>query len=48
MSTYDAAYAAAAEAFDRPLVTVDQRLLRACGAAGIVAIHLDELEQPGG
>jgi len=48
MSTYDAAYAAAAEAFDRPLVTVDERLFRSCEAAGIVAIHLDELEQPGG
>ena len=43
MSAYDAAYAAAAEAFDAPLLTVDGRLLRACGDAGIVAQHLDDL-----
>jgi predicted nucleic acid-binding protein len=43
MSAYDAAYAAAAEAFDAPLLTVDARLLRACGDAGIVAQHLDDL-----
>jgi len=44
MSAYDAAYAAAAEAFRAPLLTVDVRLLRACRAAGIDARHLDELE----
>jgi predicted nucleic acid-binding protein len=43
MSAYDAAYAAAAEAFDAPLVTVDRRLLRACAAAGIRTVHLDDL-----
>lgn len=43
MSAYDAAYAAVAEAFDAPLLTVDQRLLRACRDAGIAAIDLDQL-----
>jgi predicted nucleic acid-binding protein len=46
MSAYDAAYAAAADALDAPLVTVDQRLLRACGEAGIAAIGLDDLAEP--
>lgn len=40
MSAYDAAYAAAAEALDSPLVTTDGRLLTACGSAGIPAAHL--------
>jgi len=44
MSAYDAAYAAAAETFDAPLITVDTRLLRACHNAGIPARHLDDLE----
>ncbi|MGI8779364.1 MAG: PIN domain-containing protein [Solirubrobacteraceae bacterium] len=43
MSAYDAAYAAAAEAFDAPLLTVDARLLRACHDAAISAGHLDDL-----
>lgn len=43
MSAYDAAYAAAAEAFGAPLVTVDERLLRACRDAAISTIHLDDL-----
>jgi predicted nucleic acid-binding protein len=43
MTAYDAAYAAAAEAFAAALVTVDTRLLRACRDAGIAAIDLDEL-----
>jgi predicted nucleic acid-binding protein len=43
MSAYDAAYAAAAEAIEAPLLTVDERLLRACRDAGISAMHLDEL-----
>ena len=43
MSAYDAAYAAAAEALDAPLLTADTGLLRACGEAGIAALHLDEL-----
>jgi predicted nucleic acid-binding protein len=47
MSAYDAAYAAAAEAFDAPLVTVDDRLLRACHDAGIAAVHLDRLRARG-
>jgi len=44
MSSYDAAYAAAAEAFDAPLVTVDDRLLRACADAGISAVSLDRIK----
>ncbi len=43
MSAYDAAYAAAAEAFAAPLLTVDQGLLRACRDAAIPAVHLDDL-----
>lgn len=43
MSPYDAAYAAVAEAFESPLLTVDARLLRACLDAGIPATHLDDL-----
>ncbi|HTE59967.1 MAG TPA: type II toxin-antitoxin system VapC family toxin [Solirubrobacteraceae bacterium] len=40
MSAYDAAYAAAAEALDSPLISTDGRLLSACGSAGIQAAHL--------
>jgi predicted nucleic acid-binding protein len=47
MSAYDAAYAAAAEAFGAPLLSVDGRLLRACRDAGIPAMHLDELAAAG-
>ena len=43
MSAYDAAYAAAAEALGAPLVTVDDRLLRACHDTAISATHLDDL-----
>lgn len=43
MSAYDAAYAAAADALDAPLLTIDERLLRACRDAGISAMHLDAL-----
>jgi predicted nucleic acid-binding protein len=43
MSAYDAAYAAAAEALDTPLITTDARLLDACRAAGIGAVHLSGL-----
>lgn len=42
MTAYDAAYAAAAESLDLPLVTVDRRLLSACATAGIAAVHLDD------
>lgn len=43
MSAYDAAYAAAAEAIGVPLLTADNRLLRACRQEGISAEHIDEL-----
>ena len=43
MSAYDAAYAAAAEAFDAPLLTVDGALLRACRDVAVAATHLDSL-----
>jgi predicted nucleic acid-binding protein len=42
MSAYDAAYAAAAQALGLPLITTDRRLLAACGAAGIDAVHFDD------
>lgn len=41
MSACDAAYVAAAEAFGAPLITADERLLRACYEADISAVHLD-------
>lgn len=47
MSAYDAAYAAAAEACDGPLLTVDKRLLHACRDAAIAAMHLDDLVTAG-
>jgi predicted nucleic acid-binding protein len=47
MSAYDAAYAAVAEACGAPLLSVDQRLLRACREVGIPAMSLDDLP-PGG
>lgn len=43
MSAYDAAYAAAAESIDIPLLTADSRLLRACQHEGIPVEHIDEL-----
>lgn len=43
MSAYDAAYAAVAEALRCPLVTVDERLHRACRVAGVDAVSLDEV-----
>ncbi len=43
MSAYDAAYAAAAETFAVPLLTVDERLLRACRDAEVPAMHLEDL-----
>jgi predicted nucleic acid-binding protein len=43
MSAYDAAYAAAAEAFEAPLVSTDRRLLGACRAAEVAALHLSDL-----
>jgi predicted nucleic acid-binding protein len=47
MSAYDAAYAAAAEAIDVPLLTADSRLLRTCQHEGIPAEHIDELAAGG-
>lgn len=44
MTAYDAAYAAAAEARSAPLITSDSKLLRACLAEDIEAIHLKEFE----
>jgi predicted nucleic acid-binding protein len=44
MSAYDAAYAAAAEALEIPLLSTDRPLLKACAQAGIRASHLDDLQ----
>lgn len=43
MTTYDAAYAAAAEAYELPLITTDARLLRSCRAVGIPAMHFEDM-----
>lgn len=43
MNAHDAAYAAVAEAMGAPLITVDDRLRRACVDAGIPVMGLDEL-----
>lgn len=43
MSAYDAAYAAVADAVEAPLLTVEDRLLRACRDASTPATHLDDL-----
>jgi predicted nucleic acid-binding protein len=43
MSAHDAAYAAAAEAFEAPLISTDRRLLGACQAADLAAMHLADL-----
>jgi len=42
MSAYDASYAATAEALALPLITTDERLRRACDAAGILALALGD------
>jgi predicted nucleic acid-binding protein len=43
MTAYDAAYVAAAEAYDAPLLSTDRPLLRACLKQGLPARHLDDL-----
>ncbi len=43
MTAYDATYAATAAGLDLPLISVDQPLIAACAAAGIPAVHLDEV-----
>lgn len=42
MTPYDALYAAAAEDLGLPLISTDERLIRACRAVEIPAIHLDD------
>ncbi len=42
MTTYDAVYASAAEALSMPLISTDERLIRACVAVDIPAIHLQD------
>jgi predicted nucleic acid-binding protein len=44
MTIYDGAYAGLARALDRPLVTADKRLARACGTARIEAFMVDQPE----
>jgi len=44
MTLYDGAYAGLARSLDRPLVTTDRRLVRACVAAGIDAFSVDQPE----
>lgn len=46
MTPYDALYAAAADALHLPLITIDERLLRACAAVDIPAIHLGDAFPP--
>jgi len=42
MTLYDASYAALARALERPLVTVDRKLLRACSDVEIEAFAADD------
>ena len=44
MTVYDAAYAGLSRALERPLVTTDRRVARACGAAQIAAFVVDQPE----
>ena len=44
MTVYDGAYAGLARSLDRPLVTADHRLARACRAAAIEAYSVDQPE----
>lgn len=44
MTVYDGAYAGLARALDRPLVTCDRKLVRACAAEGIEAFVVDQPE----
>jgi len=44
MTVYDGAYASLAKALDRPLVSADARLVRACAGAGIDAFRVDQKE----
>lgn len=47
MSAYDAAYATVADELRVPLVTIDERLLRACRDVDIPAIGLDDFAAAG-
>jgi predicted nucleic acid-binding protein len=42
MTVYDGAYAGLARSLDRPLVTTDRRLVRACAAASVEALPVDD------
>lgn len=44
MTIYDASYAALARALERPLVTLDRKLLRACADTEIDAFAADDAE----
>jgi predicted nucleic acid-binding protein len=44
MTVYDGAYAGLSRSFERPLVTTDRRLVRACAAAGVDAYMADQPE----
>ena len=44
MTVYDGAYAGLSRSLERPLVTTDRRLARACAAAGIEAYTVDQPE----
>jgi len=44
MTVYDGAYAGLARSLERPLVTLDRRLVRACRSAEIEAFGLDQPE----
>ena len=44
MTVYDGAYAGLSRSLDRPLVTTDRRLVRACATAAIEAFTVDQPE----
>ena len=44
MTVYDASYAALARVLERPLITIDRKLLRACDSADVESFAADDNE----